>query len=94
MTDLAAAAAEHRDWVEDACRRLGVSPGEVDVEAIHGLTGAVAERVARPMAPVTAFVAGLAVGAGAAPSAAFAALRAALPVGAPEGRPDTHAAVA
>ena len=94
MTDLAAAAAEHRGWIEDVCARLGVAADAVDVQTIHGLTGAVAERVARPMAPVTAFVAGLAVGAGSAPSAAFAALRAAFPAGAPERRPDTTAAVA
>lgn len=54
-----------QEWITTACRVTGTDPGQVDVDQILGLAGQVARQVARPMVPVTAFIAGLAVGSGA-----------------------------
>ena len=66
MTDLAAAEQEWQDWIAEACRAVGVDPGDVDVTGIHGLTKEIAHGFARPMAPVGSYILGLAVGAHAA----------------------------
>lgn len=66
-----------QDWIHQACAAVGIDPGEVPVAEILDLAGDVARGVARPMAPVTAFIAGVAVGRGAEPQAVIAALAAA-----------------
>lgn len=53
------------DWVNAACAEVGIDPAEVDVAQILDLAREVAHGVARPAAPVTAFIAGLAVARGA-----------------------------
>jgi len=55
--------AEWQAWIEQACRALGVDPRLVDTDAVLGLTRTVAQRLARPMAPVAAHILGLAIGA-------------------------------
>lgn len=52
-------------WLKEATAEIGAEVDEVPVEALLDLAAAVAYDVARPMAPVTAFVAGLAAGRGA-----------------------------
>ncbi|MWB99844.1 hypothetical protein GB864_14950 [Agromyces sp. MMS17-SY077] len=52
------------DWVAHLATELGVDPAAVPIGRILDLTGDVARGVARPAAPVSAFVIGLAVGAG------------------------------
>lgn len=52
------------DWVEEAATALGIT-GAVDVQVLLDLARDVAHSVARPAAPVTAYLLGLAVGAGA-----------------------------
>lgn len=64
------------EWIELVCRELGVDPAEVDRDALLDLTKEVAHGVARPAAPLTAYVLGLAQGAGSAPSEAVARLTA------------------
>ena len=54
----------HDDWIEDACAALGVPREALDVDAVLGLAGRVAHRVARPMAPVSTFLLGYALGSG------------------------------
>ncbi len=60
MADLAAAAEDWSDWIDEACTALDVDPRLVDVEEIHGLTRVVAREFLRPMAPVAACIWGLA----------------------------------
>ncbi len=62
MTDLTAAEAQHAQWLAQACAAVGVDVSAVDVAAIHDLTRVVAHDLARPMAPVAAFVWGMALG--------------------------------
>ena len=69
--------AQWQPWIDHACAAVDADPGLVDVAAIHALTGRVAGRFARPMAPVSAHLYGLALGAGLSPDAAVAAIRAA-----------------
>ncbi|GAA0731834.1 DUF6457 domain-containing protein [Dactylosporangium roseum] len=55
-------------WLGEAARTLGVSPLTVDERAaILALARDVAHNVARPGAPLTAFLLGLAIGRGADP---------------------------
>lgn len=54
-------------WTDTVCRELGIA-GPVDRAAILDLTKDVARGVARPAAPLTAYLVGLAVGAGADPA--------------------------
>jgi hypothetical protein len=51
------------DWVAEAADLLGIDPAEVPVATVLDLARRVAHGVARPAAPVTAFMLGLAVGA-------------------------------
>jgi Domain of unknown function (DUF6457) len=53
------------DWLATAAGELGVeAPGRDEVSAVLDLAKVVAHGVARPAAPVTAYLAGLAVGRG------------------------------
>ncbi|WP_067179329.1 DUF6457 domain-containing protein [Microtetraspora niveoalba] len=64
------------EWTALVCRELGVDPGKVDRNAVLDLTRDVAHGVARPAAPLTAYLVGLAQGAGTAPADALERLSA------------------
>ncbi|HUK71870.1 MAG TPA: DUF6457 domain-containing protein [Streptosporangiaceae bacterium] len=51
-------------WTEAACAELGLDRREADITAVLDLARDVAHSVARPAAPLTAFLLGLAVGRG------------------------------
>jgi hypothetical protein len=53
------------EWIAAVCTALGVSPDRVDRALILDLAREAAHGVARPAAPITAYVAGLAVAEGA-----------------------------
>ncbi|GLW64994.1 hypothetical protein Arub01_32380 [Actinomadura rubrobrunea] len=53
------------EWIKAVCQELGLDPGEVDRRLVLDLARDVAHGVARPGAPLTAFLLGLAVGRGA-----------------------------
>lgn len=61
------------EWVSALCSALGVERSSVDVAAILDLARDAARGVARPAAPVTAFIAGLAAADGVDPSSTIAA---------------------
>jgi hypothetical protein len=50
------------DWLAAAAAELGVDAASVDIGLVLRLTGDVAHGVARPAAPLTAYLLGLAVG--------------------------------
>ncbi|WP_325050250.1 DUF6457 domain-containing protein [Actinomadura craniellae] len=52
------------DWLEVACRELGLKASDVDRDLVLDLARDVAHGVARPAAPLTAYLLGLAVGRG------------------------------
>lgn len=54
----------HDPWINAVCAALQVPREAVDVDAVLGLAGRVAHRVARPMAPLSTFLVGYALGAG------------------------------
>jgi hypothetical protein len=54
-------------WTDTVCRELGIA-GPIDRAAILDLTKDVARGVARPAAPLAAYLVGLAVGAGGDPA--------------------------
>ena len=56
------------DWTATVCAELGLDPATVDVTAVLDMTRDVAHDVARPAAPLTAYLAGIAVGRGAQPA--------------------------
>ncbi|MEW9551680.1 NTP transferase domain-containing protein [Nonomuraea sp. NPDC050783] len=62
------------EWTALACAELGIDPATVDRDLILDLTKEVAHGVARPAAPLTAYLLGLAQGAGTAPEDAVAKL--------------------
>ncbi|MEV6037259.1 NTP transferase domain-containing protein [Nonomuraea sp. NPDC052116] len=62
------------EWTALACEELGIDPATVDRDLILDLTKEVAHGVARPAAPLTAYLLGLAQGAGTAPDDAAAKL--------------------
>jgi molybdopterin-guanine dinucleotide biosynthesis protein A len=62
------------EWTALACQELGIDPARVDRDLILDLTKEVAHGVARPAAPLTAYLLGLAQGAGTAPDDAVAKL--------------------
>ncbi|SEH00772.1 hypothetical protein SAMN05444920_117203 [Nonomuraea solani] len=62
------------EWTILACEELGIDPARVDRDQILDLTKEVAHGVARPAAPLTAYLLGLAQGAGTAPEDAVAKL--------------------
>ena len=53
------------DWLTAACRELGLDRGDIDRDLVLDLARDVAHGVARPGAPLTAYLLGLAVGRGA-----------------------------
>lgn len=53
------------DWINAACDELGLERGDVDRDLVLDLARDVAHGVARPGAPLTAYLLGLAVGRGA-----------------------------
>ncbi|HTW05660.1 MAG TPA: DUF6457 domain-containing protein, partial [Streptosporangiaceae bacterium] len=63
-------------WTEAACAELGIDPAAADVRAVLDLARDVAHHVARPAAPLTAYLVGIAVGQGEAPDAAADRIRA------------------
>jgi hypothetical protein len=52
------------EWIEAACAELGVEPADVHRDLILGVARDVAHGVARPAAPLTAYLMGLAAGRG------------------------------
>jgi hypothetical protein len=52
------------DWVQAACAELGIDPGDVHRDLILEVARDVAHGVARPAAPLTAYILGLAAGQG------------------------------
>jgi hypothetical protein len=50
------------EWVRTLCHGLGVDEATVDRDLVLDLTKDVAHNVARPAAPLTAFIVGLAAG--------------------------------
>ncbi|HEU5160145.1 MAG TPA: NTP transferase domain-containing protein [Streptosporangiaceae bacterium] len=52
------------DWIDEVCRELGLDRDDVDRDLVLDLAKDVAHGVARPAAPLTAYLLGLAVGAG------------------------------
>ncbi|MBB6348387.1 hypothetical protein FHU36_004932 [Nonomuraea muscovyensis] len=63
------------EWTALACKELGIDPARVDRDLILDLTKDVAHGVARPAAPLTAYLLGLAEGAGTAPQDAVERLK-------------------
>lgn len=53
------------DWTDAVCLELGLDAAEVDRDLVLNLARDVAHGVARPAAPLTAYILGLAVGGGA-----------------------------
>jgi sirohydrochlorin ferrochelatase len=62
------------EWTVAACRQLGLDPAGIDRDLVLDLAREVAHGVARPAAPLSAYLLGLAVGRGADPAAAAAAV--------------------
>ncbi|MEU3167461.1 DUF6457 domain-containing protein [Streptosporangium sp. NPDC006930] len=56
-----------KEWTALVCRELGIDPATVDRDEVLDLTREVAHGVARPAAPLTAYLLGVAQGAGTAP---------------------------
>ncbi|MBV9098400.1 MAG: molybdopterin-guanine dinucleotide biosynthesis protein MobA [Frankiaceae bacterium] len=50
------------EWTGQVCAALGIEPGMLDRDAVLDLTRDVAHGVARPAAPLTAYLLGVAVG--------------------------------
>ncbi|UQU65029.1 DUF6457 domain-containing protein [Couchioplanes caeruleus] len=61
-------------WIKLASAELGLSPADLDQQAVLDVARDVAHNVVRPGAPVTAYLMGIAVGRGADPAAAAARL--------------------
>jgi Domain of unknown function (DUF6457) len=62
-------------WTEAVCAELGIDPAAADVTAVLDLARDVAHNVARPAAPLTAYLVGVAVGRGEAPDRATERIR-------------------
>jgi hypothetical protein len=63
-------------WIDDVVAELGLDPASFDRDLLLDLTRDVAHGVARPAAPLTAYLAGVAVGAaGGGPEALADAVR-------------------
>ena len=52
------------EWTAAVCADLGLDPGSMDTRTVLDLTRDVAQGVARPAAPLTAYLVGVAVGRG------------------------------
>jgi len=66
-------------YIAEMSQVLGVNADEVPVDGLLDLTGEVARRAYRPMAPITGYLIGLAVGAGMTPADAITKVHDALP---------------
>lgn len=62
------------EWTRAACAELGLDAGDIDIPLVLDLARDVAHGVARPAAPLTAFLAGIAAGRSDDPDAARAAI--------------------
>jgi hypothetical protein len=62
------------DWTATACAALGLDPADARRQLVLDLAREVAHGVARPEAPLTAYLLGLAAGRGVDPDEAAAAL--------------------
>jgi len=51
-------------WTEAVCTELGIDPASADVRTVLDVARDVAHTVARPAAPLTAYLLGIAVGRG------------------------------
>lgn len=67
------------EWTTTVCEALGLETGVLDRDLILDLARDAAHLVARPAAPLTAYLVGVAVGRGANPGAAIAAVTALMP---------------
>jgi hypothetical protein len=56
------------EWTATVCAALGLRPDEIDRNRVLDLARDVAHSVARPAAPLTAYIAGLATGRGGDPA--------------------------
>jgi hypothetical protein len=63
------------EWTGQACAALGLDADGFDRDLVLDLARDVAHGVARPAAPLTAYLVGVAVGRGADPAAATAIIR-------------------
>lgn len=52
------------EWADQACGELGIDPATLDTTVVLDLARDVAHGVARPAAPLTAYLLGVAVGRG------------------------------
>lgn len=52
------------EWTAHACAELGLDPGTLDTKVVLDVARDVAHGVARPAAPLTAYLLGVAVGRG------------------------------
>lgn len=59
------------EWAAAVCADLGIDPATADTKAVLDLARDVAHAVARPAAPLTAYLVGVAVGQGLDPAAAM-----------------------
>jgi hypothetical protein len=59
---------ELEDWTVAVCTELGIDQAVADVGTVLDLARDVAHQVARPAAPLTAYLVGVAVGRGESPS--------------------------
>jgi hypothetical protein len=62
------------EWTSQACAELGVDPAMIDTKIVLDLARDVAHGVARPAAPLAAYLLGLAVGRGESAAGASARL--------------------
>jgi uncharacterized protein DUF6457 len=67
------------EWTAQVCTELGLDPALVDRDRVLDLARDVAHGVARPAAPLTAYLMGLAVGRGHSPAEAAARITALIP---------------
>jgi Domain of unknown function (DUF6457) len=63
------------EWTAAVCAGLGIDPETTDVTAVLDLARDVAHGVARPAAPLTAYLVGVAVGQGLPPAEAAGRVR-------------------
>jgi len=73
------------EWTAQASAALGIPPDALDRDFVLDLARDTAHLVARPAAPLTAYLAGVAVGRGASPADVDATIRSLLPPPPPEG---------
>lgn len=72
-----------RPWLERACTELTLDPESFDVNRLHQMTGEVAHRLQRSMAPIAAYLVGAALAQGHDMESACRVVEQTLPEGAP-----------